>query len=155
MKLYNNLEPELVHIDLSQSSSEEILQEMVRNLKIRNKISDENIAYRKLIEREKLGTTSIGNHAAVPHAKLKDIKKPVIAVGISKKGVRYHEDDEQLVHFIILILSPNNSPNVHLQILAAAASLIKKSKNLVKEILAVETAAELIELLKKYETLDD
>ncbi|MCI0471495.1 MAG: PTS sugar transporter subunit IIA [Candidatus Aminicenantes bacterium] len=155
MKLYNTLEPELVHINLEQANRDDILHEMVHNLKLRNKIPDENLAFRKLLEREKLGTTSIGNHAAVPHAKLKDIKKPIVAVGVSKKGVRYHEDDEQSVHLIILILSPNNSPNIHLQVLAAAASLIKKTKNLVKEISAIESAVELIELLKKYETLDD
>lgn len=155
MKLYNNLEPELINVNCEQSNTEEILKDMVRDLKSKNKIYDENFVYKKLIEREKLGSTAIGNHSAVPHTKLKDIKKPIISIGISKKGILYHEDDNQPVHLIILILSPNNSPIIHLQVLAAAASLIKKSENLVKEILAVETAAELLNIVEKYEKQDD
>lgn len=155
MKLYNNLEPELINVNCQQSTTEEILKEMVRDLRLKNKISDEDFVYKKLIEREKLGSTSIGNHSAVPHTKLKDINKPIIFIGISKKGIQYHENDDQLVHLIILILSPNNSPIVHLQILAAAASFIKKSKNVIKEILAVETASELLDIVRKYEALDD
>jgi len=155
MKLYNNLDPELINVNCTESSTEEILSELVRGLKSKNRISDENFVYKKLIEREKLGSTSIGNHSAVPHTKLKEIKNPVIAIGISKKGLMYHENDDELVHLIILILSPNNSPIIHLQILAAAASLIKKSKNLVPEILTVETTSGLMDIIKKYETLDD
>jgi mannitol/fructose-specific phosphotransferase system IIA component (Ntr-type) len=127
----------------------------VRGLKSKNRISDENVVYKKLMEREKLGSTSIGNHSAVPHTKLKEIKKPVIAVGVSRKGLMYHESDSQLVHLVILILSPNDSPIIHLQILAAAASLIKKSKSLIPEILTAENASELMDIIKKYETLDD
>lgn len=155
MKLYNNLEPELIDVDCTQTSTEEILKEMVHVLKLKNKISDESFVYKKLIEREKLGSTSIGNRSAVPHTKLKEIKKPVISIAISKKGIMYHESDEHPVHLVILILSPNNSPIIHLQILAAAASLIKNSKNLVKNILTVKTAEELLDMVKKYETLDD
>jgi len=155
MKLYNNLDPELINVNCTESSTEEILSELVRILKSKNQITDESFVYKKLIEREKLGSTSIGNHSAVPHTKLKEIKKPVIAIGVSKKGLMYHENDDQLVHLIILILSPNNSPIIHLQILAAAASLIKKSKNLIPEILSVKTASDLMEIIKQYETLDD
>jgi mannitol/fructose-specific phosphotransferase system IIA component (Ntr-type) len=155
MKLYNSLEPELINVNCTQTGTEEILKEMVHVLKSKNRISDEDFVYKKLIEREKLGSTSIGNFSAVPHTKLKEIKKPVIAIGVSKKGIMYHENDNQPVHLIILILSPNNSPIIHLQILAAAASLIKKSAKLTKEILAVEKAEELIDIVKKYESLDD
>jgi mannitol/fructose-specific phosphotransferase system IIA component (Ntr-type) len=155
MKLYNNLYPELINVNCTESSTEELLSGLVRGLKSKNRISDEKFVYNKLIEREKLGSTSIGNHSAVPHTKLKEIKKPVIAIGVSKKGLMYHETDDQLVHLIILILSPNNSPVIHLQILAAAASLIKKSKDLIPEILTVETATDLMDIINKYENLDD
>ena len=155
MKLSNHLDPELIDVNCTETNTDEILSGLVQLLKSKNRITDEASVYTKLLEREKLGSTSIGNHSAVPHAKLKEIKKPVIAIGISRKGLMYHESDDQLVHLIILILSPNNSPVIHLQILAAAASLIKKSKSLIPEILKVETAAELIELIEKYETVDD
>ncbi len=155
MKLSPHLKAGLILNNCQSTSTEEILNEIIHHLKIKNKISNEKHILKKLIDREKLGSTSIGNHSAVPHAKLKEIKEPLIAVGISKKGVMYHAEDKEPVHFIILILSPTNSPIVHLQILAAAASLIKKSKKFIKEIIASSTADESIAAIQKYEAFND
>lgn len=155
MKLYTILKTELVKRDCFSSNKEELLEEMVHHLKLRDKISNDKLIIKKLIEREKLGSTSIGNSSAVPHTKLKELKEPVIFMAISKKGVSYNESDKKLVHFIILILSPVDSPIVHLQILAAAASLIKKSNKLIKELVSSETDEKVIDIIKKYEVLDD
>lgn len=155
MKLYNMLKPELIKINCTAATTEEFLKEMVYNLKLNDKISDEEPILRKLMEREKLGSTSIGNHSAVPHTKLKEITEPVVAIGTSKAGIRYNEADKEPVHFIILILSPNYSPIIHLQILAAAASVIKKTGPLVEDILAAGSPEQLINVIREYETSDD
>ena len=151
MKLHTLLQPELIQLDLPHGSTEEVLQAIVGQLKREERISNEKLILNKLIEREKLGSTSIGNHAAVPHTKIKGLKEPILFMGLSRKGIRYHENDHELVHLIVLILSPNDSPIIHLQILAAAAAFIKKSENLVKEILSANSADALIQLVKKYE----
>jgi mannitol/fructose-specific phosphotransferase system IIA component (Ntr-type) len=155
MKLYNMLKPELIKINCTAATTEGFLKELVSNLKLNDKIPDEEPILRKLMEREKLGSTSIGNHSAVPHAKLKEIKEPIVAIGTSKAGIRYNEADKEPVHFIILILSPNYSPIIHLQILAAAASVIKKSGPLVEDILAAGSPGELINVIREYETSHD
>jgi mannitol/fructose-specific phosphotransferase system IIA component (Ntr-type) len=155
VKLYTILKTELVKRDCFSSNKEELLEEMVHHLKLRDKISNDKLIIKKLIEREKLGSTSIGNSSAVPHTKLKELKEPVIFIAISKKGVPYNESDKKLVHFIILILSPVDSPIIHLQILAAAASLIKKSNKLIKELVSSETDEKVVDIIKKYEVLDD
>jgi PTS system nitrogen regulatory IIA component len=155
MKLYNILKPELIKLDCTAATTQGLLEELVYNLKLKDKIPDEGSVLRKLMEREKLGSTSIGNHSAVPHTKLKEIKEPIVAIGTSKAGIHYHEADKEPVHFVILILSPNYSPIVHLQILAAAASVIKKSGPLVKDILAAGSPGELITVIREYETSHD
>ena len=155
MNLHSNLKPELINVDCKKITCEEILKEMVEDLKSKNCISNENLILKKLIEREKLGSTSIGNFSAVPHTKLKDIQDPLIYIGISKVGFLYHADDEEPVHLIILILSPINSPITHLQILASAASFIKKSKPILKRLLSLETPEDLITLIKTIENSDD
>lgn len=155
MKLHDFLKPELVNVNCHSTSTEELLLEMSADLKVKHFISDENLIRDKLMEREKLGTTSIGNNSAVPHTKLKELKEPVIYIGISKKGFLYYKEDKDPVHLIILILSPNHPPITHLQILAAAASLIKNSDRLIKEVRAIETPNQLIKLITKYETSDD
>jgi len=155
MKLHNLLKPEHVIIDCRMTNTEDVLREMVRHLKMRNVIPDEELIFNKLMEREKLGTTSIGHNSAVPHAKLKNLAAPVIAIGVSTAGFRYHETDKQPVHFIILILSPSHSSVIHLQILAAAASLVKKSGRLIKKIVAAHTPREVIDLIEQYENEDE
>ena len=155
MKLYSNLKPELIKINCTAKSTEGVLKELISILKLKGKISDEESILMKLMEREHLGSTSIGYFSAVPHTKLKELKEPVISIGISRDGIFYHPTDKEPVHFIILILSPNYSPIIHLQILAAAASLIKKSKKLIEEILAAQSPEELIAIFQKYETSND
>jgi mannitol/fructose-specific phosphotransferase system IIA component (Ntr-type) len=155
MKLFTLLKKELIRINCRGSNTEEILKEMSHDLKVKEIIPDEEAILKKLMEREKMGSTSIGNKSAVPHTKLKELKDPVISIGISKKGIKYHKDDKEPVHFIILILSPNNAPIIHLQILAAAAALIKKSDRLIKELLSSETPEELIDIIRKFEVSDE
>ncbi len=155
MKLHTYLKPDLVCHDCTALSTEALLKEMVRHLKDRGYLANEKQIFEKLMEREKLGSTSIGNHAAVPHTKLKEIKEPLIAVGVSREGFLYNPKDKEPVHLVILILSPNNSPIIHLQILAAAASLIKKKDRLIKGILAADSSESLVKTIKKYETEDD
>ncbi len=155
MKLYNSLKPEFIQLNCVASNTEAILKELLHGLKVQNKISDEKLILEKLIEREKLGSTSIGNHSAVPHTKLKDLKEPIISIGTSRKGIQYHESDKELVNLVILILSPNYSPVIHLQILAAAASLIKKAGPMIKTILTAQSPEELIRVVQKYESSTD
>jgi len=155
MKLYSILKPELIKLNCTSSTTEGVLKELLYLLKLREKISDEDQILKKLMEREKLGSTSIGNHSAVPHTKLKELKEPMIAIGTIKDGIVYNKTDAEPVHLVILILSPNISPIIHLQILAAAASLIKKSKRLIDDILEAESCEALISTIQKYETSDD
>lgn len=154
MKLSDLLTPELIKINCRETSSKDLLREMLHELELKGKISNADIILEKLLEREKLGSTSIGHFSAVPHTKLKGLKEPVVAIGVSRDGIQYHESDKQPVHLVILVLSPNHSPIVHLQILAAAASLIKKSNRLVKEILSSEKPEQLFHIIKKYEYED-
>jgi PTS system nitrogen regulatory IIA component len=155
VKLYNILKPEMIRIDCLNTNTEGVLKEIIQYLKEKKMISNDKQILNKLLEREKLGSTSIGNHSAVPHTKIKGLKEPIIFIAISKKGIQYHDRDKELVHLIILILSPNDSPIIHLQILAAAASLIKKSNSLIEELISSSNSEELINAIKKYESQDE
>lgn len=155
MKLKNIINKDLILTSVNSSNTNDILEELTIFLKDKNMITDAPLILNKLIEREKLASTSIGNHTAIPHTKIKELKKPILLLAISRPGILYNENDEEPVHLIILILSPSSAPAMHLQILAAAASLIKKRGNLIKDILKVNNNDELIEIIEKYEKKDD
>ncbi len=155
MKISNIIEQELVFPEIKTDSAEDSLKLIISTLREKKMITDGQVILKKLIEREKLASTSIGNRTAIPHAKVKDLKKPIVVIAISKKGIKYHQNDDEPVNLIALILSPANSPALHLQILAAMASLIKKNGSVIKNIINAESAVKIIEIIKKSEEEDD
>lgn len=68
-----------------------------------------------LIDREKHGSTGFGKGVAVPHAKHPAIKKRVAAIGRSVGGVDFAALDQAPVYSVVLLLSPPESPEAHLE----------------------------------------
>ena len=155
MKLSNIIDKELLLTELSSQDTEDVLRKLTKILEEKNRISDSDSILAKLLEREKLASTSIGKHTAIPHAKIKDLKSPIIMIAICRKGFLYNPSDTEPVHLIILVLSPSGAPALHLQILAAAASLIKKTGDIIAELLKAKNSNELADTIKKFEELND
>ncbi len=151
MNISSFLKPELVNLDIDSNNLEEILLSMTTILKEKNLIENEKKVLKKLLERERLGSTAIGYLSAVPHAKLKELKAPLISISITNKEINYGNNGEQ-VRFILLILSPQETPIVHLQILAASAAFLRKSKEILSKILKEKDKEKIISILKSYES---
>ncbi len=142
-------------MELRSKKTSDVLQEMTLFLKKMNKISDDKVILTKLLDREKLASTSIGKNTAIPHAKIKNLSNPIVLIAISKNGFLYNPNDTEPVHLIILVLSPTASPAIHLQILAAAASIIKKQGDIIGELLKAENSSELANVIKTFEEIND
>ncbi len=155
MKLSNIIDPELIVSELNTEDTAEALKIMTDLLKEKQKISDSKEILHKLLEREKLASTSIGKNTAIPHAKIKDLKNPIIMIAICRKGFKYHPSDKEPVNLLILVLSPSGAPALHLQILAAAASLIKKPGNLIGEMMKSKNTGEITQIIKNFEEIND
>lgn len=69
----------------------------------------------QIIEREKHGSTGFGKGVAVPHVKHDKIKKMAAAIGISQNGVDFNALDKAPVYSVVLLLSPKDQPDQHLQ----------------------------------------
>lgn len=69
----------------------------------------------QIIEREKRGSTGFGKGVAVPHVKHKGVKKMVAAIGISERGVDFNALDKAPVYSVVLLASPAERPDEHLQ----------------------------------------
>ncbi len=134
MKLSNILKPELIKVDCKAGNLEELFTEVIDIINNNGYISNKKLIYTKLLEREKLGSTSIGNNVAIPHTKVKGLEQTIVFIALSKDGINFNNFDKvDCVNLIIFIISPVNSPVSHLQTLAAAASLIKNCPNFVKK----------------------
>ncbi len=72
-----------------------------------------------IIKRENRGSTGFGHGVAVPHVKHADVKTMGVAIGISEPGVEFNALDRQPVHSIVLLLSPEDRPEDHLDAMEA------------------------------------
>lgn len=91
----------------------EIVDTLVASGELDAGIRDEIVA--KLLDRETKGSTGFGRGVAVPHAKHPAVKKLIAAIGMSERGVDFASLDKQPVFSVVLLLSPQDQPEEHLQ----------------------------------------
>jgi mannitol/fructose-specific phosphotransferase system IIA component (Ntr-type) len=70
-----------------------------------------------IIKREKEASTGMGKGVAIPHVKHKSVKNMVGVVGLSSAGIDFFALDKHPVHSIILLVSPTDDPDKHLQVM--------------------------------------
>ena len=102
-----------------------------------------------LLAREAIMSTGIGLGIAVPHARLKSVERPAIAVGVSRQGVAYDSLDDKPVHVVVMIVVPAESQKQYLRILARVTLLLKNAK-LRSRLMEAKTAEEIYQILSEY-----
>ncbi|HIF03744.1 MAG TPA: PTS sugar transporter subunit IIA [Nitrospinaceae bacterium] len=127
MKISEILSKEHIIKDLKSFDKESVLEELSNFLKDKGVIPNKENLLLTLIEREKLGSTGIGENVAIPHAKIREIDKIITVFARSQIGVEFESLDQKPVNFIYLILAPENSTGQHLKALARISRLFKSS----------------------------
>jgi nitrogen PTS system EIIA component len=90
---------------------------------------DAGALYARLAEREELGSTAVGGGVAIPHCKLPGVRREVVAVAVSPRGVDFGAADGEPVRLFFLVVSPPGSPAEHLRVLAAISRWVKSDGN--------------------------
>jgi mannitol/fructose-specific phosphotransferase system IIA component (Ntr-type) len=101
-----------------------------------------------VIKRENEASTGLGKGVAVPHVKHKSIKKLTATIGRSGVGVDFNSLDKQPVYSVILILSPVDNPEVHLQAMEKVFMHLQH-ENFRKFLRQSQTAEQIRDLLKE------
>lgn len=140
----------LVFPDVAATTFEEALREMSAGLARAGVIGDADDLARRLIERESMGSTALGNGLAIPHCKMRDLAEVVLAVGVSRAGVDFHASDGAPATLIFLLVSPTEAPALHLQALARTSRVIRMP-GVAESLRSAATAAEISETLKAAE----
>ena len=142
---------DMIFTDLKPNNLEGALKAMVEFLKGKNIIHREKDIIERLIQREKLGSTAISEGFAIPHCKIKGIKQPIVLMAISREGVDFNAIDAKPAHIFFLVLSAPENPSLNLQILAAIAHLIRKSKNFKKKIMGADNISAIYDIVRQEE----
>ena len=146
MKISEILSQDHIIAQLEPTTKAGVLETLCQFLKDQGAIKDPEALHTALLEREKLGSTGIGENVAIPHAKSEDIDRIVCVFGKSREGIEYESLDQKPVNFVCLLLAPSNSTGQHLKALARIARLLK-SQSLREAILKANDASSIYSLI--------
>ena len=118
------LSPSAVIANLRATSKKQALQELARRAAELTGASDRAILD-VLLERERLGTTGVGNGIAIPHGKLNSLTRLYGLFARLEKPINFDSIDEQPVDLIFLLLAPESAGADHLKALARVSRLLR------------------------------
>jgi len=151
VRLSNLIRKDLIVKEVKAKSRDEIIKEVVEFLKKKDLIGNEKELIHKLIERENQATTAVADGIAIPHCKSKNLEEPIIAIAVSKEGVDFNSTNKKPTYVFFFLITPENQPTRHLQILALIAHLAKKGLSIAKRIIKARNEQEILEIIKEEE----
>ncbi len=125
MKVLDFLDASSIVVDLKSTSKPDVISELCQMLQANGQIKDAAPVVDALMQREKLGSTGIGQGVAIPHGKSDSASKLVGALGVSKRGVNFDALDGEPVNVVFLLVAPPDSAGLHLKALARISRLLK------------------------------
>jgi PTS system nitrogen regulatory IIA component len=150
MKLSEIFNIEHIIPDLKAKDKKGVLEELAGAMVSGEPALDKSSLVKILLERERLGSTGIGDGVAIPHGKFTGLDHPLISFGRSQKGLDFESMDGQPVHLFFLLVAPENSASVHLKALAKIAKILKNG-SFRKMLMDVATKEELYQCIIQYD----
>jgi len=128
MKLHDFIVKDGIISDLKALDRDGVIRELVTSLAKAGALPetavDEVVA--ALIKREQNGSTGFGKGVAVPHVKHPQVKQMSGTIGRSTTGIDFAALDHQPVYSVVLLLSPENQLQQHLQAMNIVFSNLQK-----------------------------
>jgi nitrogen PTS system EIIA component len=127
MKISDLLQPTAVLPALKVKGKKQLLQELAVRAAPFVRQPDRKI-FETLMERERLGTTGVGQGIAIPHGRLPDLKDIVGVFARLEAAIDYDAVDNQPVDLIFMLLAPEGAGADHLKALARVSRLLRNQQ---------------------------
>jgi len=147
MKIVDVLQKSAVLPHLRARDKKGLIEEMGRPAAQIAGVKNEELV-RVLLERERLGTTGIGGGIGIPHGKLKGIDSLILGFGLSREGVDFESIDGKPTHIFFLLLTPENSIDIHLRMLARISGILK-NEIFKQRLMNAADADEILEIIRQ------
>ena len=142
--------PERIIANLKASSKKQVLEELAKRAGQITRLSEESIL-NTLLERERLGSTGLGQGIAIPHGKLAGLGGMFGLFARLENPVDFDAVDNEPVDLVFLLLAPEGGSVDHLKALARVSRLLRNTQ-ICSRLRAGETVAELAKVLAEKET---
>lgn len=146
-----NITTNLVGPD-KESAIRELIDLTVRTNNLR---LDKEKLFASVMEGEAISCTCVGEGLALPHARLDQTDRIIGAMGISSEGLALGAPDHRLVHCVVLIITPENMPERHLEVLKALASSIGRDRIIQQQLYHIDSPAHADELIHLGDQFED
>lgn len=120
---------EHVFLDVDGSSKQEVINNMVKLMRQRKIIEHPKEVADSIKAREHMLSTAIGDGIALPHARMPNLKEPVLCFFRLKKPIDYNAPDKKPVQLLFLELTNANDHGMQLNLISQVARLISSDKN--------------------------
>ncbi|MEA2101520.1 MAG: PTS sugar transporter subunit IIA [Thermodesulfobacteriota bacterium] len=147
MKITEILGPGFVIADIQARTKKDILTELASPIADKYSTDLSNMVS-ILLNREKLGSTGIGDGVAIPHGRVTDLSTIASSIGISHEGLKFDALDGKPCYIFFLLIVPGNSSSGHLKALARA-SILLKDPVLRQNLIASEDTQEIYRLIQE------
>jgi PTS system nitrogen regulatory IIA component len=124
MEIADLITPKSVIAQLRATGKKQALQELAKRAAAMTGAGERAI-YDVLVERERLGTTGIGNGIAIPHGKLRGLARLYGIFARLERPIPFEAIDEQPVDLIFMLLAPEGAGADHLKALARVSRLLR------------------------------
>lgn len=154
MEIKDLLKKDLMILDLKAENKEDAIDEMIKKLKEKNIINDEDEFRKEIIKRERQTSTGLGEGVAMPHAKTKAVNTPAVLFARSKKGIDFEALDGELTYLFFMICAEDNANEMHIETLAKLSKLLLKP-NFIEKVKNVKTKEEVYEIIDSQSKEDE
>jgi PTS system nitrogen regulatory IIA component len=124
MKIVEFLRPEAVIANLAGASAQTVLAELCRPLSTVHRLDPQRLL-ETLLDRERLGSTGIGEGVAIPHGKVTGLPALVASFGRAPQGIDFRAIDGKPTYLFFTLIAPENSAGAHLKALARISRIFK------------------------------
>jgi PTS system nitrogen regulatory IIA component len=124
MNIIDLLTSECILSDMQATNKKGALEELAKTLVPGPDQLELSKVMEVLLDRERLGSTGIGDNIAIPHGKLPQLSNLVLSFGRSLKGVDFESMDGKPSHLFFMLLAPVNSAGLHLKALAKISRML-------------------------------
>ncbi len=118
------LQPDAIIPQLRAGNKKQVLQELSRRAAAITGLA-EDVILATLLERERLGSTGIGQGIAIPHGKLEELTRVHALFARLERPIPFDAIDEQPVDLVFLLLAPPRANADHLKALATVSRLLR------------------------------
>ena len=150
MMLSELLVPAAISTRLRATTKREAIAEMVGLLENGHGIESQGEILDRVMRREAMMSTGIGNGVAIPHGKARSVDRMIAACAVAPAGIEFESVDGEPARLFILLVSPENVGAIHVRVLANISRLLKE-ESVRQEIVDSDSPAELLAAMRAAE----